>query len=58
MNSTIRNTEIGQVQNKIPNHGAYITAQKSNNLTTKAFKEKLKQADLRSKNSFDNILIY
>ena len=54
MTTTVLNTKIEEVENKIPNHAKYITTQKFNNLTTENFAQILKQADLVSKNAFDN----
>ena len=54
MTTTVLNTKIEEVENKIPNHAKYITTQKFNNLTTENFAQILKQADLVSKNVFDN----
>ena len=55
--TTVLNTKIGEVDNKISDHAKYITTQESNKLTAENFKERLKQADLVSKNDFDNKLI-
>ena len=53
----VLNTKIGEVENKIPNPDAYINSQELNKLSARGFKERLKQADLASKNDFDNKLI-
>ena len=42
--------KILEVEKKIPDHDKYITANKFNKLATKNFTERLKQADLASKN--------
>ena len=44
------NTKIDEVEKKIPNHDKYITTQEFNKLTTENFSERLKQANLASKN--------
>ena len=55
--TTVPNTKIGEVRDKIPNHDAYITTQEFNKLRAENFKERLKQADLVSKNDFDKKII-
>ena len=43
MTTVVLNTKIREVENKIPNHDAYITTQEFNTVTTENFKERLKQ---------------
>ena len=57
MTSTILNTKIGEVWNKIPDHAKYITTQEFNKLTAENFAARLKRADLVNKTDFDNKLI-
>ena len=57
MTSTILNTKIGEVWNKIPDHAKYITTQEFNKLTGENFPAKLKQANWIGKTDFDNKLI-
>ena len=54
MTTTVLNTKITEVENKIPDHAKYITTQQFNKLTTKNFEARLKQADLVNKTDFDN----
>ena len=54
MTSTVHNTRIVEVENKVHNQGAYITTQEFNKLTAGNFKERIKQAYLVSKNDFGN----
>ena len=56
MTTTVLNTKISEVENKIADHTKYITIQEFK-LMAENFKERLKQADLESKNDFDSILI-
>ena len=56
MATTVLNTKIGEVENKISDHAKYITTQEFNKLTPENFTEGLKQADFVSKKSFDNKL--
>ena len=55
MTTTVLNRKISEVENKISNHDKYITtlALEFNRLTA----ERLTQANLVSKNNFDNKLI-
>ena len=55
MTTTVLNRKISKVENKISNHDKYITtlALEFNRLTA----ERLTQANLVSKNNFDNKLI-
>ena len=50
------NTKVGEVENKIPDHSKYVTAQECNKLTAENFAARLKQADLVNKTDFDNKL--
>ena len=52
--TTVPNTKINEVENKIPNNSKYITTQEFNKLTTKNFEARLKQANLVNKTDFDN----
>ena len=54
--TTVLNTEISQVENKISIHHEYITTPEFNKLTVEKFKTRLKQATLMSKTNFDNKL--
>ena len=57
MTTTAVNTNIGEVENKIPDCANYITTQEFNKLTKEYFKERLKQANLVSKIDFDIKLV-
>ena len=57
MTTTVLNTKIGEVENKVPDHSKYITTKKFNKLTAENFAAILKQANLVSKTDFDNKLI-
>ena len=54
MTTTVLNTKIGKVKNKIPNHAKYTTTPEFNKLKAESFAERLKQADLLNKTDFDN----
>ena len=54
MTTTVLNTKISEVENKIPNHDKYITTPEFNKLTAESFAARLKQADLVNKTDFDN----
>ena len=56
MTTTVLNTKVSEVENKIPNNSKYFTTQKLNNLTAENFEARLKQADLVNKTDFDNKL--
>ena len=56
MNKNVLNTEINEVENKIPNHDKYIAIPKFNKLTVESFAARLKQANLVTKTDFDNKL--
>ena len=57
MTTTVVNTKIGEVENKIPDHTKYITTQKFKKLTAENFTARLRQAYLVSKTDIDNKLI-
>ena len=57
MTTTVLNTKIEEVENKIPDYSKYITIQEFKKLTIKKFKGRLKQANLVTKTDFDNKLI-
>ena len=57
MTTTVLNTKIIEVENKIPNHVKYITTQEFNKLTAENFASRLTQANLVSKADFGNKLI-
>ena len=56
MTTTVLNTKISEVHNKIPNHDKYITTPELNKLTTENFTARLKQANLVTKTYFDKKL--
>ena len=56
MTTTLLNTKINEVENKIPNHDKYITTPEFNKLTAENFTASLKQADLVNKTDFDKKL--
>ena len=51
--STILNTKVSEVENKIPENSKYITNQEFHKLTIENFEARLKQADLVNKTDFD-----
>ena len=53
MTTTVFNTKISEVENKIPNHDKYITTSEFNKLTAENFTAILKQANLVTKTDFD-----
>ena len=53
MTTTVLNTKISEVENKIPHHDKYITTLEFNKLTTESFTARLKQANLVNKTDFD-----
>ena len=55
--TTVLNTKIGEVENKIPDNSKYIITQELNKLTAENLASRLKQADLVNKTDFDNKLI-
>ena len=56
MTTTVLDTKINKVGNKIPDHNKYITTLEVNKLTAENFAARLKQANLGSKTDFDNKL--
>ena len=54
--TTVLNTKISEVENKIPDHAKYITTPEFNKLTAGHFAARLKQANLVTKTDFDNKL--
>ena len=57
MTTTVLNTKISEVENKIPNHDKYITTPEFNKLTAESFAARLKHFNLVNKTDFDNNLI-
>ena len=57
MTTTVLNTKISEVENKIPDHAEYITTQEFDKLTAENFTARLTQANLMSKTDFDSKLI-
>ena len=47
--TTVLNTKISEVENKIPSHDKYITTPEFNKLTAENFMARIKQADLVTK---------
>ena len=56
MTTTVLNTKISEVENKIPEQSKYITTQEFNKLTAENFAARWNQADLVNKTDFDNKL--
>ena len=56
MTTTVLNTNITEVENKIPDNTKYITTQEFNKLETENFAARLKQADLVNNTDFNNTL--
>ena len=56
MTTTVLNTKISKVENKISDNSKNITTQEFNELTEENFAAKLKQSDLVNKTDFDNKL--
>ena len=56
MTTTVLNTNITEVENKIPDNTKYITTQEFNKLETENFAARLKPADLVNKTDFNNTL--
>ena len=54
--STILNTKVSEIENKIPENSKYITNQEFHKLTVENFEARLKQADLVNKPDFDEKL--
>ena len=57
MTTTVFNTKVIEVKNKIPDHFIYITTQEFNKLMAENFAARVKQANSVSKTDFDDILI-
>ena len=57
MTTTVLNTTISEVENKIPNHAKYITTQEFIKLMAETFAAILAQANLVEKTDFDNKLV-
>ena len=57
MATTVFNTKISKVGNKIPDHAKYTTTQEFNKLTAETLPARLRQANLVSKTEFDNRLV-
>ena len=56
MTTTVLNTKIREVENKIPDNFKYNITQEFNELTAENFAARLKEADLVNKTDFDNKL--
>ena len=56
MNTTVLNTKISEVENKIPSHDKYTTMPEFNKLSAESFAARLKQVNLLTKNGSDNKL--
>ena len=56
MTTTVLNTKISEIENKIPDSSKYITTQEFNILTVENEAARLKQADLVNINDFDSKL--
>ena len=56
MTTTVLNTKISEVENKIPDNSKYITTQEFDKLTAKNLASRLKQANLVNKTDFENKL--
>ena len=54
MSTTVLNTRIIEVKNKISDHAKYITTPQFNKLTVESFAARLKQVSLVSKTDFEN----
>ena len=55
--TNVLNTKIGELVNKSADHAKYVTTREFNRLTADNFAARLKQANLVSKNDFDDKLI-
>ena len=55
--TTILNTKISDIENKIPNHDKYVTTPEFNKLTAENYTAKLKQANLVIKTYIDKKLV-
>ena len=56
MTTTVLNTKISEVENKIPNHDKYIFTPGFNKLTAEHFTARLEQPNLVAKSDFDEKL--
>ena len=56
MTTTVLNTKISEVENKIPNHDKYFTTTELNKLRVENFTARIKQANLVTKSDFDKNL--
>ena len=56
MTTSILNTEINELENKIPDNSKYMTAQEFKKIAAETFAARLKQADLVNITDFDNKL--
>ena len=56
MTTTILNTEINELENKIPDNSKYMTAQEFKKIAAETFAARLKQAYLVNITDFDNKL--
>ena len=56
MTTSILNTEINELENKIPDNSKYMTAQEFKKIAAETFAARLKQADLVNMTDFDNKL--
>ena len=56
MTTTVLNTKINEVENKIPDHAENITTLEFNELTAENFASRLKQANLVNRTYFNNKL--
>ena len=56
LTTTVLNTKISEVENKIPNHDKYFTTTELNKLTVENFTARIKQANLVTKSDFDKNL--
>ena len=54
LTTTVHNTKISEVENKIPDHAKFATTSEFYKLIVESFTPKLKQIDLLSKTDFDN----
>ena len=55
--TTVLNTKISEVKDRVPDHSKYITTQELNKLTAENVAARLTQANLVNKTDFDNKLI-
>ena len=56
MTTNVSNTNISEVENKIPNHDKYTVTPEFNKLTAESFAARLRQANLVTKTDLDNKL--